>query len=1010
MKINKKSKEGINQKIAFFSMIALLLNIAMAGVLTPGGDVLRAEDDNQQMCQAAVDVVMIIDRSGSMNDDGVSPAQPLTNAQNAANSFIDNLKVGDQSALVSYASEATFPIDKELSNNHTDTQIAVNILNASGGTNIGDAIYLSNAELNSTRANSQAIKVAILLTDGRATCPYYDSEEYSMCGFVEDQEDIDYALNAANAAASAGYKIFTIGLGSDVNEIMLSNIASATGAKKDDGSPGYYHAPSSGDLESIYVEISQQLCDYGSISGYKYETDNDGNNPSIKEGWEINLSGSINATQLTDADGFYVFVGLEPGIYTITETIPVNWVQTYGPNPNVFVIDWDTVDWENHYEDVNFGNYLLECGNGIVDENNNEECDDGNTDNGDGCSATCQTECDDSDDDGICDDVDNCVNDPNPNQEDIDGDSIGDVCDNCPNISNPNQEDTDEDGTGNVCEEAPVLGSISGCKYNDLNNNTEIDEGEEKLSGWEIQLIGCPYLPLEGFLPKENIKTNPELGEVGHCVVIETTTTGEDGCYNFDDLEMGNYGVSEVTQENWTQTFPLDDTFYYFNLTSEAKTDINFLNYEELIPPECEDGETEACYNGPEGTDGVGICQAGIRTCTNGAWGECEGETIPQAEICGNGVDEDCNGSDASCGSGSGGGGGILITPPVIKITDEKADCLENGEALITWKTNTTTTNQVAYDNNSINTENLGDAPEYGYNSINEESDSMWTEHSVTITGLTDGVMYYFRPVADRNGSEEVVGEEVFCIFKEGEVKGIETPEPAPAEECNYLLEYIKLGADNNPVEVEKLERFLNEFEGENLLVNGIYEQVDFDAVSRFQEKYLGDVLAPWSHNKATGYVYITTKKKINELYCEREFPLTPEQEAEVALFSERISDILSGGAEVSDDDGEDSETGNGEDVSGKVGGVEDEVDESEDEATEDKPEAETEAEDKADETEDESEITIQDIQEEGDDANDEYAGDRYSKYLPAFMIIIIIIAGGAWYFLYRRKENKEEK
>ena len=263
---------------------------------------------------------------------------------------------------------------------------------------------------------------------------------------------------------------------------------------------------------------------------------------------------------------------------------------------------------------------------------------------------------------------------------------------------------------------------------------------------------------------------------------------------------------------------------------------------------------------------------------------------------------------------------------------------------------------------------------------------------------------------------EEVVGEEVFCVFEEeGEVKGVETPavepEVTPVEECNYLLEYVKLGADNNPVEVEKVERFLNEFEGENLEVNGIYEQVDFDAVSRFQEKYLGDILSPWSHNASTGYVYITTKKKINEIYCQKEFPLTLEQEAEVALFSERVLDVFVENSSddeelVAGDTAENPETEDEEDINGRVGGVEDKIgnEEKEEEIIKD----ETETEDETNKTEEENKLTIQDIQDEKDNKSEsEYAGDRYSKYFPAFLVIIII-AGGAWYFWLGRKKKTE--
>ncbi|MCB9525273.1 MAG: hypothetical protein H6702_18130 [Myxococcales bacterium] len=51
----------------------------------------------------------------------------------------------------------------------------------------------------------------------------------------------------------------------------------------------------------------------------------------------------------------------------------------------------------------------------------------------------------------------------------------------------------------------------------------------------------------------------------------------------------------------------------------------------------------EACYDGPEGTLGVGACAQGARTCMGGAFGACEGATVPVAERC-DGLDNDCDG------------------------------------------------------------------------------------------------------------------------------------------------------------------------------------------------------------------------------------------------------------------------------------------------------------------------------------------------------------------------------
>ncbi|MCA9542243.1 MAG: putative metal-binding motif-containing protein, partial [Myxococcales bacterium] len=57
-----------------------------------------------------------------------------------------------------------------------------------------------------------------------------------------------------------------------------------------------------------------------------------------------------------------------------------------------------------------------------------------------------------------------------------------------------------------------------------------------------------------------------------------------------------------------------------------------------------------ACYSGPPGTAGVGVCVAGEQTCVDGALSGCNGEVLPAPEACGNNLDEDCNGQvDDGC-------------------------------------------------------------------------------------------------------------------------------------------------------------------------------------------------------------------------------------------------------------------------------------------------------------------------------------------------------------------------
>jgi hypothetical protein len=60
----------------------------------------------------------------------------------------------------------------------------------------------------------------------------------------------------------------------------------------------------------------------------------------------------------------------------------------------------------------------------------------------------------------------------------------------------------------------------------------------------------------------------------------------------------------------------------------------------------CAPGATRACYSGAPGTAGVGLCAGGTQRCdARGTWGACENEVTPKGEICGNGIDENCNGT-----------------------------------------------------------------------------------------------------------------------------------------------------------------------------------------------------------------------------------------------------------------------------------------------------------------------------------------------------------------------------
>ncbi|MEM1009204.1 MAG: MopE-related protein, partial [Myxococcota bacterium] len=53
---------------------------------------------------------------------------------------------------------------------------------------------------------------------------------------------------------------------------------------------------------------------------------------------------------------------------------------------------------------------------------------------------------------------------------------------------------------------------------------------------------------------------------------------------------------------------------------------------------------SRSCYEGPEGTSGQGLCRGGTQSCTQGQWGSCKGQVLPKRELCTNQQDEDCDG------------------------------------------------------------------------------------------------------------------------------------------------------------------------------------------------------------------------------------------------------------------------------------------------------------------------------------------------------------------------------
>ncbi len=88
-----------------------------------------------------------------------------------------------------------------------------------------------------------------------------------------------------------------------------------------------------------------------------------------------------------------------------------------------------------------------------------------------------------------------------------------------------------------------------------------------------------------------------------------------------------------------------------------------------------------------------------------------------------------------------------------------------------------------------------------------------------------------------------------------------------------WLNDYMQKATVNSTYQVLKLQVFLN-LEGFVTPLTGIFDAATEENVKKFQSKYADEVIKPWfdrgivPHNRPTGFVYKTTRWKINDIMC----------------------------------------------------------------------------------------------------------------------------------------------
>jgi Ca-activated chloride channel family protein len=184
-----------------------------------------------------ISTVLVIDRSGSMDEE-----DKLEGAKDAARAFVEQMRPGDQTELITFNQRAG--VDERFTGSQEELLDAIDNIDADGGTALYDSMVAGVDALK----NADGRRALLLLTDGQ------DCRDSSICpDTYGSQRSLDQAIAYAE---QQGQPVYVIGLGErgggereGIDEGVLRRIAGETSGE-------YFYAPSGDQLADLYRKLS----------------------------------------------------------------------------------------------------------------------------------------------------------------------------------------------------------------------------------------------------------------------------------------------------------------------------------------------------------------------------------------------------------------------------------------------------------------------------------------------------------------------------------------------------------------------------------------------------------------------------------------------------------------------------------------------------------------------------------------------------------------------------------